>query len=180
MGTNSRKAMDMRVERKKQELQNHCERHRGPKPQEPDASDETTRSGNGDTAGERKRTLRSTLGKKTATIVGLCETQHSSEWDGRDDEKSIIDRSCGEERYDQPPQLGKHDEGSQSRTPSHDAYTFSYETTTGEATGRDRPCHGANELTAVRNPTRYRETPKQWTGPRTFANAKGDPSGQTR
>ncbi|CAB3995253.1 Hypothetical predicted protein [Paramuricea clavata] len=30
-------------------------RHRAPKPQEPDASDETTRSGNWDTAGERKK-----------------------------------------------------------------------------------------------------------------------------
>ena len=132
---------------------------------------------------KEKRTLRSTLGKKqqkkTATIVGLYETQHSSEWDVRDDENSIIDRSCGEDRYDQAPQLGRHEEGSQSRTPSHDAYTFSYETTTGEAAGCDRPCHGANELTAVRNPTRYRETPNQWTGPRTFANAKGDPSWQT-
>jgi hypothetical protein len=93
--------MDMRVERKNEELQNHCVRHRAPKPQEPNASDETTRSGNGDTAGERKKDTPFHSRKKTkknpATIVGLYETQHSSEWDVRDDENSIIDRSCGED-----------------------------------------------------------------------------------
>ena len=115
-------------------------------------NDDTTRLGNRDTVGERKKYTPFHSWKKNShhcqAINGTVTMTNAAQ----NDNWSIMRR-----RNVRPaPPLGKRD-----------VYK-SCGTTTEEGAGFGQPCLGANVLTAVRNPARYPEISRQWKDLDTF------------